>query len=292
MPSFVQDFGFVEWWKAIAVVLTGFFAFLALIGENKDKKTGKLTRWGMISILGIVISSVGGLLAQIAESSNQAIAEKKRHSEIISILTDQARLLRPLKIDKIHGLFNVPCKTAEYLNFCNAVQAFRKNNPASIMPVNVFDAFPGGRTTIVGLSLRFFANEDEAKAQLTVYDDQKSKHSVYMNLPLLAGNDTNCGIRVSGLESEVRLEIYKSCPFTLVNNFGGLQSYLDLNGLEFTVSIGPFVVGVPSLEPIMVLMVYTNAESDAITNISQLQTNKGTIYIGKFVGKAMPSRPD
>jgi hypothetical protein len=73
-----QDFGFVEWWKAIAVVLTGIFAFLALTQENKDKETGNLTKWGMISIFGIVISATGGLVAQIIGSSNQAIDEKKR----------------------------------------------------------------------------------------------------------------------------------------------------------------------------------------------------------------------
>jgi hypothetical protein len=53
LPSF-RDFGFAEWWKGIAVVLTGISAFLALLTNNKSK-IGNLTKWGMIAISGIVI---------------------------------------------------------------------------------------------------------------------------------------------------------------------------------------------------------------------------------------------
>ena len=43
-----QNFEFVESWKAIAVVTTGIFAFFALTHENKDKTTGRLTKWGLV----------------------------------------------------------------------------------------------------------------------------------------------------------------------------------------------------------------------------------------------------
>jgi hypothetical protein len=292
MPSLFQDFGFVEWWKALAVVLTGIFAFLALTKENKDKKTGALTTWGKISIIGIVIASAGGLLAQIAESSNDANAEKIRHSEIVSLLADQARLLRPLKVDKVYGEFKVPCESV-YLSFCNSVRAFRKSNPTGIFPISLFDTFPGGRSAVIGLSLRFFANDGEAKAQLIVRDDQKSKYSAYMQLPLIAGNDDKCGMRVGifGPDDQIRLFIYASCPFLAVNNFGGLQSHLDLNDLEFSTQIGPFSAGAPSLEPISISMIYADAQRDTITNLSRVQANNETIYIAKFVGSGVPSLP-
>jgi hypothetical protein len=289
MLAFVHDFGFVEWWKAIAIVLTGIFAFLALTKENKDKKTGKLTRWGTISIFGIVISSVGGLLAQIIESSDQAIAERNRHAEIVSILTDQARLLTPLKIDKVYGEFNVRCEAA-YSRFCDTVRAFHKTNPTGIVPINLFDAFPGGRTSTILLSLRFFANEDEAKAQLTALDDQKSKYSAYMQLPLIAGNDSKCGMRVGVFppKDDVVLFIYESCPFTGVNNFGGLQSHLDFHGLEFSTQVDLTVPAAPPLEPMRIIMVYADAGRDTITNLSPVQANNGTIYVAKIAGSRVP----
>ncbi len=280
MLSF-QDFGFVEWWKAIAVVLTGIFALLALLKDNKGKK-GKLTKWGMVAICGIIISSVGGLLAQIVESSHEAIEARTRHAQIVSLLTDQARLLRPLKIDKIYGEYRVPCSDA-YAKFCDNARAFRNAHPNSIMPIDLFDTFPGGRAAIIITSLRFFANEDEAKAQLIALDDQKSKYSIYMQLPVIAGNDNKCGMRVGVFppNGEVRLFIYESCPVLAANNFGGLQSHLDLDGLEFSTAAGP-AVPAPSLEPLSIILVYGDAERDAISNLSRVQGNGQTIYVGKF----------
>jgi hypothetical protein len=49
-----------------------------------------------------------------------------------------------------------------------------------------------------------------------------------------------------------------------VNNFGGLQSHLDLNGLEFSTQVVPTAPGVPLLEPISISMIYADAERDTI----------------------------
>jgi len=208
------------------------------------------------------------------------------------MLTDQARLLRPLKIDKVFGEFSVPCEGA-YLNFCNGVRAFHNGNPTGIYPIGLFDAFPGGRTIIITLSLRFFASEDEAKAQLSAYDDQKSKYSAYMVLPVIAGNEDKCGMRVYVFPptNDVRLFIYQSCPFAGVNNFGGLQSHLDLNGLEFSTQVGPPVTGLPPLEPIHMGIIYADAEMDTVTNLTRAQANNATIYITKFIRNIPPSIP-
>jgi hypothetical protein len=277
--SIFQDFGFVQWWKAIAVVLTGFFTFLAVVQDNRDKKTGKLTKWGIIAIFGIIISSVGGLLAQIIESADQAATDRNRHAEIISILAGE----RPLKIDKVYGEFRVLCEAA-YLNFCNAVHAFRSANPTGINPISLFDTFPGGRNTVIGLSLRFFSNESNAKAQLIDYNDRISLYSAYMQLPLIAGNENKCGMRVAVFtpNDEIRLFIYESCPFVGVNNFGRLQSYLDLDGSEFSTQAGPYTAGLPPLEPKNITLVYSNASSDTISNLSKFELNNQVVYLAKF----------
>jgi hypothetical protein len=290
MLSSFPDFGFAEWWKAVAVVLTGLFALLALLKDNKDKK-GRLTKWGLAAISGIVVSSAGGLLAQIVESSNEAIEAKTRHSQIVSLLTDQARLLRPLKIDKIYGEYRVPCSDA-YEKFCNNVRAFRSAHPNDLMPIDLFDTFPGGRGALIITSFRFFANEDEAKVQLIALDDRKSKYSIYMQLPMIAWNENKCGLRAGVFppNGDVRLYIYESCPFLSVNNFGGLQSHLDLDGLEFSTAAGPSVPA-PSLEPLSIGFVYGDAQQDAIRDLSRVQGNGQTIYVGKFAAHGKASLP-
>jgi len=205
----------------------------------------------------------------------------------------KAETLRPLKIEKVYGEFKVPCEAA-YSSFCAAVRAFPKNNPLGIMPINVFDSFPGGRTTIMLLSLRFFSSEDQAKAQLTDYDDKKSKYSAYMQLPLIAGNDNKCGVRAGVFppNDEVRLFIYESCPFIGVNNYGELSSHLDLNGLEFSTQVSITTPGAPPLEPIWISMFYSNAESDKIAHLVRVQSNNNTIYIGKFFKNGGISAPE
>ncbi|WP_156941232.1 hypothetical protein [Mesorhizobium sp. LSHC422A00] len=117
----------------------------------------------------------------------KASAARNRNNQIVSLLNDQASLLRPLKIDQVYGEFGIPCD-GPFAAFCHTVLAFRNANPRGIMPVSLFDSFPGGRGTIILMSLRFFKSEAEATAQLSVYDDQKSEYSAYMQLPLIGGD--------------------------------------------------------------------------------------------------------
>ena len=158
--------------------------------QRQQGRSWQLTRWGKFALCGIVVSSAGGLLAQIKEFSDDAATERMRHFEVVSILTEQERLLRPLKIEHVFGEFRVPCEGA-YADFCQSVRGVH-----GITPISAFDSFPGGRSTIILLAVRFFANVEEARSQLVDYDDKKSKYSGYMRLPLEAGNDEKCGMRV------------------------------------------------------------------------------------------------
>jgi hypothetical protein len=53
--GFLMDF--VSAWKAVSIALTGAFGMVGMLTENKDKETGKLTRWGRVSFGGIVLST-------------------------------------------------------------------------------------------------------------------------------------------------------------------------------------------------------------------------------------------
>jgi hypothetical protein len=181
-------------------------------------------------VIGILISSVGGLLAQILDSAHEVRVAKERHREIMRILT-------PLRVAEVYTEFKVPCDADAFAKFCQNVRMFHNTHPVAAMPIELFDAFPGGRNTVILLSFRFFANEDEAKAQLYIYDDHKSKFSAYMQAPLIDGNEFKCGIRVRvAADDEVLLFNPTNCPFAGINNFGHLYSHLDFDGLEFSIS--------------------------------------------------------
>jgi hypothetical protein len=280
--SFFQDFAFSDYWKSVAVILTGVFAYIALVFDNKDKLSGQLTHWGKLAIGGIIVSSIGGLLAQIQDTVKQSRIEKERHDQILSILNDQERLLRPLKLQKLYAEFKVPCD-GPYASFCASIRAFRRATPQLIYPSSIFDSFPGGRGAVLNMSVRFFVSEQAAKQQLITYSDEASLYSVYLQLPLLAGNDMRCGVRAAVIppNEEVHLAILESCPFTGVNNFGNLQSYLDLSG-SVVVQAGVPIQGIPPLEPIQATMIYEDAKRDIIANLKPFSVNNYTMYFSNF----------
>jgi len=62
----------LSYWKAISIVSTGAFGMLGLLKDFKDKKTNKVTRWGYVSLIGIIVSTFLGVAAQLKESTDLA----------------------------------------------------------------------------------------------------------------------------------------------------------------------------------------------------------------------------
>ena len=60
---------FVDFWKAASVVFTGFFAALGLLTEFRDGSTKRITAWGRIAVVGTIVSTSAGLIAQIKDSA-------------------------------------------------------------------------------------------------------------------------------------------------------------------------------------------------------------------------------
>lgn len=67
---------FVSAWKAISIVFTGAFGLMGLLTEFKNKETGRLTRWGMVSFGGIVLSAALGVIAQLKENTDESQRQK------------------------------------------------------------------------------------------------------------------------------------------------------------------------------------------------------------------------
>jgi hypothetical protein len=51
-----------------SILLTGAFGILGLLKEFKDKETGRITKWGGVSLVGILLSSILGVAAQLQTS--------------------------------------------------------------------------------------------------------------------------------------------------------------------------------------------------------------------------------
>jgi len=96
-----KGFDWVAAWKAASVVLTGFFGVLGLLTDFK--KDGSVTRWGYISLTGILVSTVLGTAAQLKESSDDA-------KRTLTILTGIQQELSPSVGDlKFETYFMLAC---------------------------------------------------------------------------------------------------------------------------------------------------------------------------------------
>jgi hypothetical protein len=112
---------FVTAWKASSIVLTGAFGVLGLVKDFKDKK-GKITKWGRISLVGILLSTGLGVIAQLMESSKAERTERETAAQTLGIVRDIQRGLSPLDEPTFRIEFSQDC-TAGYKEFCEELKS-------------------------------------------------------------------------------------------------------------------------------------------------------------------------
>ncbi len=70
--------------KLLAVLASGIFAFFALLGDNRDAG-GKLTQWGRLAVMGVIISTIIAAIVQSIESYKARVAEEQTRTMIREI---------------------------------------------------------------------------------------------------------------------------------------------------------------------------------------------------------------
>ena len=103
---YLKPHNFVDAWKAVSIAVTGGFGILGLTTEFKHKRglrKGKITGWGRTSLIGMVVSSLLGVAAQLIESSHNA-EEASQNAKAALLLAQKSdttlgdiqRLLSPI----------------------------------------------------------------------------------------------------------------------------------------------------------------------------------------------------
>jgi hypothetical protein len=105
---------------------------VGLLTENKNKETGKLTRWGKVSFGGIVLSATLGVIAQLKENSDDAQRREASATQALQLLKqtngavfDIQRLLSPLDISELSIVFEGACEDKQFVNFCAQASNFK-----------------------------------------------------------------------------------------------------------------------------------------------------------------------
>jgi hypothetical protein len=94
--------------KLLSTVLAALFGVLALVVEFKDKETHKVTKWGKVALIGVVVSAIVSLTTQILDEvkSKQESDERRLAAEEQAIAL--ARLGDPLAPPQIYVTWALP----------------------------------------------------------------------------------------------------------------------------------------------------------------------------------------
>jgi hypothetical protein len=169
--------------KMLAVVLTGAFGILGLVTEFRNPTTKRLTRWGSVSLIGIVVSTTVGVLTQVGETAHQnkdrqdqqdkyqADLERNIH---ISENTNTAvealrRVLAPLDNLTVSVTLKASCNMRDLKRLCEharrippGIDQFLDNGShviSSIHPLLLGDWPPRGKDTRVPMRMGIYCSD-------------------------------------------------------------------------------------------------------------------------------------
>src|ERR1700733_739483 len=214
---------FVTGFKASSIVLTGAFGVLGLVKDFKDKK-GAITKWGRISLAGILLSTGLGVMVQLRESSEAAQKEQKTTAQTLEIVRDIQRGLSPLDDPKFDLSFSVACELPSFAQFCGTLAS--AGSQSFYAGERSWPYWPMQTRPSLYLEINFFIDANDAK----LYGEgKKGRGNLWLRVePTADANDSLNAYPASG--GGVTLGVQDTKP-TQVQNDGRLKSTLDIPGV-------------------------------------------------------------
>jgi hypothetical protein len=203
-------------WKAASILITGAFGVLGLVKDFKDKTTGKITKWGRISLTGILISTALGVVAQLTETSKSKQSAEKTAKQALQIVTDIKRGLRPIDAAQIGLFYTYDCKNKKLRlqanGFCDLPNAAPGRRSLASLKQGIFLE-----------EALFFKSEEDA----AIYLGEPFMHIAALEfvVPALPKN-TSVKLHSGVIEMDIEASSVGSPP----RNNGSLLSILDLYG--------------------------------------------------------------
>jgi len=219
-------------WKAMSIALTGAFGILGLLKDFKNKHTNKVTIWGWVSLFGIIVSSVGGIVAQLKESSDNAAQALALAKKADTTLTEIERGLSTLEEPKIGFVFDIDCDSSKYATFCTSISNESRVNAAGGSIFDYWNDFPGGQVSWT-FTVGMFINPEDAQA----FIDAKPVACDWCTRFVTSNHGTGNTFRSSAAAENnlVRMWIVDNKADIVVGS-GNLKSVLDLPGATVVIN--------------------------------------------------------
>jgi hypothetical protein len=108
---------FVPVFKAISIFFAGAFGILGLIKNFKEKRLDtetdttveRITKWGWISLIGIIVSTGCGIVVQLKENRDDASKALELSKKSEETLREIKKILSPLEITNVRVDLDADC---------------------------------------------------------------------------------------------------------------------------------------------------------------------------------------
>ena len=235
--------------KVVSIIAAGAFGMLGLVTEFKSPATRKLTKWGAVSLVGILISTMLGVTVQIRETSQlwKTTLERQKKQAVDTALslkiasqTNEAvknlrRLLTPLDEPKYSLTLSAPCTTPELNAMCASVR--NSGRPLILGRWTWGDArsrklwkahWPKNSQYEAAVDIDFFCNGTNWESAPT-WDEVKSKSD--MSFILGQTYENNVVVEVDPWRDQVRVMLRGIQP-QYSSNSGAVRSLEDLSNCD------------------------------------------------------------
>src|ERR1700735_305816 len=223
----LKQIDFVTAWKAISIAFTGGFGILGLLKDFKNKRTHKITRWGWISLVGVIVSSVCGIAAQLKESAHDSAKALALAEKADKTLNEIERGLYPLEEPRAILEFRVPCEEQKYKTFCADV-----NKQGVAINARHWVAWPEPKNGQLGMEMDFFVDRPKS-------EEAPGAYTFNGNLALTVAasytSDDKSLIAIPDHSGGVILLLANN-EANVAKNDGPLKSLLDLYGVTLVLS--------------------------------------------------------
>jgi len=295
----------VSTWKASSIVLTGAFGILGLLTEFKRKvhdgqggEQNKVTGWGYVSLIGIVLSTCLGFEAQIKESADDSAKALKYAQTNQTTLEHLKRILSPLEEPNLEISFGVPCSTEAYKHVCTAASSLSNSND-HVRSLQLWHLFPG-TSLQTELMVTFFTDPEVADGYFACPPFTPNCSRAYPEPDLtfylhLASSGSN---RDATLEQGVLEPVVVTCRQKVLHsafgfNNGNIASIRDLDGATAIIqSTDPIGFARLHLHPIHLKMTFPNGQVVTDNETSGMQETDEMLFKFKLVHvKALLPKP-
>jgi hypothetical protein len=234
---------FVTAWKACSIVLTGGFGILGLLKDFKDG-SGRVTKWGYVSLAGIVLSTALGVAAQVKESIGDAEKALELAKKTDATLNEVERLLTPFSEPTIHLDFRIPCEDKTNKSHC---EQFDLRSKSSSLSFDVWkNWFTGDGRIVFSCYIRIFKDKDAAQRYVegTVAQSSSDKSHGDLVFEVIAYNygekpELNLASTLNDRRDKgLDIDVSQSPEQQIVQNLGGIKSMRDISGATVLVEPG------------------------------------------------------